>query len=305
MASHTNLYLVSFVLIFIQVSPYLFKDNQSPQCVPVQIQQCTKIGYNMTRPIDIYSDASRNLVKEKKYIELVDRMQCSKYALFLLCSVYSPICFEGFSDEIKPCRTVCLSVQKSCGKYMKLMNIDWPVDLDCDTLPEYSSGLCIQPNSFVSADDDNFEETKKKYKASISKKICKCKVKDAPRFRHFKKADFVIEGKIMSRETTANGRTKVFINVTSIIKQGAIKIKHGKNKMWAPSTCLCPELQYDESIYLMGYESTSRKRLLFDTQTYLLPTVLWKSKISKWIKKCDQRHGCSTVNKEFTLGTRL
>lgn len=134
--------------------------NKQHRCLPVTILPCKQLGYNYTRPVDMYSSVSVNMKNGKKYIEqlasidLPDHLKrfkkCTKDTIFLLCSVYSPICFQGHKDPIPPCKGVCNRLKDKCGSLLNSYGIELPEELECDSLPEHNSGVCIQPSSLLS-----------------------------------------------------------------------------------------------------------------------------------------------------------
>ncbi|XP_057316424.1 secreted frizzled-related protein 3-like [Hydractinia symbiolongicarpus] len=270
--------------------------SKEQQCVPVKIKQCKGLGYNVTRPVDLYSSVVRNVENGKKYIELLEKTPCSKYAVFFLCSIYSPMCFAGHKEQIKPCRSVCYNVKRRCGPIMNYYGIEWPEELSCEKLPEHNSGVCIQPDVFYSAKQGRKRHVKN---LSSSKAVVCKKCKKHPshiKYRHYRKAAYVIEASIMSRETTANGRTKLYVNITRILKQGRVKIKLGKMKLWAPTKCICPKIDFDEKYFIFGAEHTDGKgRLLFDGKAHILPFKDGHAKVKKWQKKCKERN-CGIKN---------
>ena len=146
-------FLVALACVFIALT-HEFSLNSNlamrPRCTSVKIKECQKLGYNSTRMIDLYSSEGRNLYYNgKKYIQLLPHTNCSNFVLFFLCSVYSPICFEGHKEPILPCKSLCNHVRKRCYGMMKAHNIRWPKELECKGLPEHNSDVCIQPNAFL------------------------------------------------------------------------------------------------------------------------------------------------------------
>lgn len=129
---------------------------ENKKCEPVSILPCRKIGYNLTRAVDMYSPIARNIENGRKYIHLLGQTSCSKHAVFLLCTLYSPVCFQDIEENLLPCQSVCYKVKKRCGPLMKKYGIEWPAELDCKTLPEHNTGVCMQPSSFQSAEKGKF-----------------------------------------------------------------------------------------------------------------------------------------------------
>jgi len=281
-----------YLLLVCNVFPFhssfsLRAGQRQRKCAPVTIPACRKIGYNMTQVLDMYSPIARSIDKGRKYIEMIEKTRCSNHAVFLLCTVYSPVCFKD-QDLIVPCQSTCYRVKRKCNPLMKKYGIEWPEELDCPRFPEHNTGVCIQPSSFLSSEK---AAQQKESKGQEKRTKCVCK-KSAPRFtkfRHYKKAAFIIEGTILSRATTAHGRTKIYVNVTKIIKYGKVKPQIGKNKIMSPTTCVCPKFQFDVKYIMFGSENVKKRRLTFDTSDRLLPLKIGQEKIRRWAAKCKKR----------------
>ena len=70
-------------------------------------------------------------------------------------------------------------------------------------------------------------------------------------------------------------------------------------KIWAPTACLCPQIEFDVKYIIMGSEQTKIKhRLLFDEDTNVMSYDEGKQKIAKWYEKCKKK-GCNR-NKIYT-----
>ncbi len=149
MASHKMAVVAILFLYHSSASSMMsFNFYRSTQCQPLRIPACRKLGYNQTRiPSDLYPSMPFQAVK--KYIELLDSIKCSKDALFFLCNMYSPVCFAGYVPRVLPCRSVCKNVRKGCLPYINVAGFKWPSELDCRRLPDYNTGVCIQPSAIV------------------------------------------------------------------------------------------------------------------------------------------------------------
>lgn len=284
--------MLSQVAAVLYIIPSLFcfslRANERT-CMPVTIAPCRKIGYNMTQALDMYSPIARSIDKGRKYITMVEQARCSKHAVFLLCTVYSPVCFKG-QGLVLPCQSVCFKVKRRCNPLMRQYGIDWPEELDCSTFPEHNTGVCIQPSSFLSS-EKAAQNKDKSVERTTSKCVCKKRSHGwkFTKFRHYKRAAFVVEGTIISRATTAHGRTKIYVHITKILKQGKVRPKLGKNKIWAPTTCVCPKFQYDQKYIMFGGENLERRRLTFGNNGKLLPVKEGVDKLRKWAAKCKKR----------------
>ncbi|XP_066925608.1 secreted frizzled-related protein 3-like [Clytia hemisphaerica] len=270
--------------------------KQRNQCIPVEIPQC-KRWYDQRRPPNIYTATTaeyRNVKSLVSQLSLLPKnyRECVNDATFLLCALYSPVCIKG-SKPLKPCRELCVKWRKNCRRLDIFSNVALPDKLrDCNELPEFHNSMCIQPSSFITKE----QEEKKSNKDSSKHKTCDCKdfKQPTPKYRHFRKAAYVIEATINSRETLANGNTKIILDVLKIYKQGKISIKFGKLRMW--SSCLChKDIQYGDKKYFLIVDENhhkKKKNLEISKTTLVLDATQYENKIDKWYKKCLKRKSC-------------
>lgn len=143
------LWLELYCLALVPVSAMQFSTVN--RCKPLEIAPCHKLGYNQTRDMaDFYpSMPSKEL---QQYIDTVDAIRCSPDALFFMCTVYSPVCFQQYTPRVLPCRSVCERVKQGCLPFVKIAGFSWPSELDCKGFPEYNTGVCIRPSAIVSSE---------------------------------------------------------------------------------------------------------------------------------------------------------
>ena len=140
--------LVYSLAVWMASSTEALTFSRRSKCRPLEIASCRKLGYNQTRRVDeVY--LSRPVKVLQQYIKLIDDIRCSKDALFFLCTIYSPVCFEAYTPRVLPCRSVCERVKKGCLPFVKIAGFSWPSELHCNGLPEYSTGVCIRPSAIV------------------------------------------------------------------------------------------------------------------------------------------------------------
>lgn len=147
--SHTCLLalLVGFPTL---LSTFISGYSTRRKCRPLQFASCRKLGYNETRPLeDVYR--STPMQELRQYIKMIDRIRCSPDALFFLCTVYSPVCFQQYTTRVLPCRSVCERVRRGCMPFVQMAGFSWPYELDCQGFPEYNTGVCIRPSAIVSS----------------------------------------------------------------------------------------------------------------------------------------------------------
>ena len=160
------IYLFTFILLLHKVIDATFvvykNDNKSQEkqdiiksmeeqkCQPLTIPVCSKFGYNVTKITrDLFLTQPNVYTLVQKYIEILDKLSCSQDLLFLLCTTFNPLCFKNFQPTVKPCKTVCRKVKSECQQTLMKFQIEWPAVLNCDSLPEYDTDVCITPNSLV------------------------------------------------------------------------------------------------------------------------------------------------------------
>ncbi|KAF5404290.1 Frizzled/Smoothened family membrane region, partial [Paragonimus heterotremus] len=77
------------------------------------------------------------------------QINCSEDLRFFLCSIYTPICIDGFPSFLPPCRSICERVQAGCAPVMQHYNFPWPERLNCAQFPKYNNPegvLCMERN---------------------------------------------------------------------------------------------------------------------------------------------------------------
>ena len=122
-------------------------------CEQIRIPVCQGMPYNMTRmPNLMHHSTQENARLAIGVYDGLLRQNCSEDLLFFLCSMFAPICTPHFQKEaIPPCRAVCERAKKGCEPVMNRYNFSWPTTLDCDSLPEYDKGVCVEPDAIVSS----------------------------------------------------------------------------------------------------------------------------------------------------------
>eukprot|EP00794_Sanderia_malayensis_P016857 gene16857-18556_t len=276
--------LLFFCLMTSTNGGMFFSYYKREQCKPLEISSCRKLGYNKTHAsTDMYSIMP--LQEVKKYIALLDSIKCSRDVLFFMCTMYSPVCFAGYVPRVLPCRSVCESVKKGCLPYVKLAGFAWPSELDCEKLPDYNTGVCIQPSAIVAKSGGR---RKKNLSTDKSEKCKKCTTLKHPRrYKKFKKASYVIQAEVKLRITRADKETKLIVKVSRVYKQGKVKINRKKTmRIWSATKCICPRIEFDKKYIIIGQEDKRKKRLLYDHKSVILEsTADLERKLLKWKAK--------------------
>uniref|UniRef100_A0A915B250 Frizzled-1 n=1 Tax=Parascaris univalens TaxID=6257 RepID=A0A915B250_PARUN len=114
------------------------------KCVPITMQMCKDIPYNMTLYPNILGhtkeeDAS---LEVHQFLPLV-KVKCSEDLKFFLCTIYAPVC-TVLGRPIPPCRHLCLSAKLGCENLMNKFGFKWPPPLACELFP--TDGMCVGEN---------------------------------------------------------------------------------------------------------------------------------------------------------------
>lgn len=271
-------------------------ENKGNTCVPVEIKQCRR-WYDLKHPMDMYYSTTNEYKNVRILIEKLSTVSghlksCAVDGVFMLCALYSPVCFKG-SGVLKPCKETCLKWKHKCSKLEIFKYVAFPQELaDCDSLPEHYNSMCIRPDSFITREQErrnNKQSGDAKYK-----QMCHCKnlkVPSAARYRHFRKAYYAFEATLTSRERLANGNTKILVNVTKVFKEGKISIKPGKLRMW--SSCYCfHQLDYGGKYFFLLNESSKERKVEINEKSLILSSADYDNKIKKWNEKCYKRKKC-------------
>lgn len=127
-----------------------FRFNLSQKCEKITYPMCRRVlPYNLTSFPNLLGDQNQALANRaiQRYSPLVKQANCSKHAVFFLCSFYLPICFPLIENEnvIRPCRSLCEQIRTDCAAEIRY----WPSFVKCEELPQFKDGVCIHPESFI------------------------------------------------------------------------------------------------------------------------------------------------------------
>lgn len=151
MTATSALYTITSAMLMFSLSSSVAYVTRIDQCEAIEIPRCRAMPYNMTQmPNLMHHNTQENarLVFEK--FEILIDQHCSDVLLFLLCSIYVPICAVSLQpDAIPPCRSVCEKARAGCEPLMNAYKVPWPESLDCSKLPSYERGVCVSPEAFV------------------------------------------------------------------------------------------------------------------------------------------------------------
>ncbi|CAG2207266.1 CD344 [Mytilus edulis] len=107
------------------------------RCQDIPRGMCTRtVNYNVTSMPnfagqDKIQDAELQL---QTYAPLI-QYGCSSKLILFLCLAYYPKCDESIHNNIGPCRSLCLDVQKRCQPILNTFGFPWPGVLECTKFP--------------------------------------------------------------------------------------------------------------------------------------------------------------------------
>lgn len=150
-----------FVVVYAYLSCCAFtsyqddSDDRNPsfsshnKCQPITVQFCQNIEYNVTiMPNLLNHQNQKDVALDVQTYYPVLKVKCNPDIHFFLCSVYTPICIPFIDEPLPPCKSLCLSVRKSCEGILNKFSHKWPEDLNCDKFPEESENvLCVSKNN--------------------------------------------------------------------------------------------------------------------------------------------------------------
>lgn len=256
----------SFILtaLFQATCHAAFPTSEPPRCEIISSSFCGRaLPYNLTRFPNLADDRSQAgaLGSLAKFSHLAEHANCSKDALFLLCSLHLPMCMPGEVEQgiIKPCRSLCTRVRNDCSAQMK-----WPRIAECDRLPVYTGGMCIQPESFIdtSAHTRCQESLDFDYNQLFSTQY-----------------DYVLKGKL-----TKMDRRFITVRVGRVFKQKNVTISKGQHLKARKNTngLTCPVLDLNKFYVIAGNEDLFHTKLNLTSSSFILE---WSSEARKEILK--------------------
>ncbi|CAM4483218.1 unnamed protein product [Leuciscus chuanchicus] len=125
--------------------------EERPQCMEMVLGYCQDVPYSHTTFPNIVGHRSRQeLEMGAEYVLLsvihgLLKGECSPDIRLLGCSVLAPRCQDG--RLVKPCRSSCEMVKKSCIHAFEAIQMAWPYFLDCDRFFVSSEEGCHDPLS--------------------------------------------------------------------------------------------------------------------------------------------------------------
>uniref|UniRef100_T1D138 Fzd-5/8-3 n=1 Tax=Dendrocoelum lacteum TaxID=27895 RepID=T1D138_9PLAT len=120
------------------------------KCERIKIPMCKDIDYNMTIMPNMFNHETQDEAgfEAHQFFPLV-QIQCSEDLRFFLCSIYTPICLQGYGKSLPPCRSVCERVKKGCNPLLRKYKFKWPEKMECSQFPVFDNPekiLCMEKN---------------------------------------------------------------------------------------------------------------------------------------------------------------
>lgn len=117
-------------------------------CKPFSYSICKDVlPYNFTRLPNFLkhktTTAVNNALDHNNYQTLITT-NCSDDLVFFLCVLHFPICVQGITGPVLPCKSLCSKVRYECLPTIRSYNETWPKNIDCDNFPIYEKGVCIK-----------------------------------------------------------------------------------------------------------------------------------------------------------------
>ncbi|KAJ7383575.1 negative regulation of sodium-dependent phosphate transport [Desmophyllum pertusum] len=249
-----------------------FRFNPPQKCEKINVPLCHRVlPYNLTRFPNLRGHRSQSFANNsiQSYGPLIQRANCSKDAVFFLCSFHLPICLPGIEEDvIKPCRSLCERIKKDCAAVLEY----WPSFVKCDELPEFSDGVCIQPESFIPVSQPT---------RSVNF-INSCEDRPLADYNLYASGqyDYVIKFKVILTERRENQETIIRGKVIRVFSHTNVTIHKGRVKIWSNTTC--SSLGTGKVFLIGGHENASRQKLLLSSKSLI---EAWSGETQKKIKK--------------------
>ncbi|XP_015790096.1 frizzled-5 [Tetranychus urticae] len=137
------------LFIYILFVPSILTSTESDgrsKCEEITVPMCRGIGYNMTSmPNQFHHEKQDEAGMEAHQFWPLVEISCSDDLRFFLCSMYTPICMEDYTERLPVCRSVCERAQAGCAAIMLQYGFPWPESMDCNNFPVFGSQeqLCM------------------------------------------------------------------------------------------------------------------------------------------------------------------
>lgn len=86
--------------------------QQKQQCEPIKIPLCKGMKYTLTSMPNHFGQASQeDAIVDLAQYQALANVNCSAELQLFLCSMYTPICIQDYTNDIPVCRAVCERVK--------------------------------------------------------------------------------------------------------------------------------------------------------------------------------------------------
>ncbi|KAI4900668.1 hypothetical protein NFI96_025614 [Prochilodus magdalenae] len=133
-------------------------EEEKPQCTDMVLGYCQDVLYNKVMFPNIVGHQSRVETETSAEYLLLSVLhsllngECSPELRILGCSILAPRCHH--STLVKPCRSTCEIVKRSCAHAFEAIGMAWPYFLDCDRFFVGDEEGCYDPLSVLRARHD-------------------------------------------------------------------------------------------------------------------------------------------------------
>ena len=115
--------------------------------IPSNLRLCENVGYDRMVLPNLLNHESLDEVRQQasSFVPLLAK-GCHPHLQEFLCSLFAPVCLapdSAVTGPIPPCKSLCLSVERSCTPIMRQHNFDWPPMLNCSKFT--NEDPCVTP----------------------------------------------------------------------------------------------------------------------------------------------------------------
>lgn len=104
-------------------------------CEPIRVHRCLEMSYNMTFFPNMMEHYDQDIAaSQMEPFMPLTKLHCSPYVHNFLCSAFYPPC-NGDNNVGGPCREECEIVMSDCAECIRIFDVSWPPELQCDKLP--------------------------------------------------------------------------------------------------------------------------------------------------------------------------
>lgn len=156
--NHASLVICGIIITVLSSSHFtsLATSQSSPveqKCQPTNSFFCNIDNYNTVQPFNnTLGQNSLETARSElhKYAFLLTLEQCKNRVQLFLCSLYFPVCVsppDVTPRLLLPCRDICEEARACESELIRVLNIKWPSEWDCNNFEYYgTTKLCVINN---------------------------------------------------------------------------------------------------------------------------------------------------------------